>query len=222
MRFFVNARFALLVAAMVGLPSAAQAQYPFRTFGGGYFGNYGGYGFGGPGAFSYGNLGGLGYGYPGYWSPYGVSGLSSPYYNSGLMYSSPYYSNGYNRAGSVIYPGFGASEMPRVRNTLYPAIAEPSQQTIFAALVGGDDKDKARIDLHLPTADAKVYLDGTLTQQGGMDRTYATPKLTAGKRYAFNMEVVWTDESGMQRRVQRHLRLCAGETTSVNLQETDE
>ena len=230
MECLAKTRFILLVAALLGLPAAANAQYPFRAFGGGYFGNYGGYGFGtmggygfgGPGAFSYGPFSGFGYGYPGYLAPFGgAPGIYSPYYGSGGMYSSPYNLNGYNRSVPMIYPGFGASEMPRSRPTVYPAIPEPSQPIILAALAS-DDKDKARIDLHVPTADAKVYLDGTLTRQAGLDRSYVTPKLAAGKRYAFKMEVVWEDESGMRRTVTRQLRVRAGETTSVNLRDDDE
>ena len=218
--------FLFTLAALVGAPAAAHAQYPFRTFGGGYFGNYGGYGFGNVGGYGFGSLGGFGYGnvgafgYGNYgnvggygYGNYGnVGGYGGYGLNPGLI--SPYGPNAYGRSAPVMYPGFSASEPARARPTVYPAIPEPAQGIIAAALQGNDN-DKALIELHLPAPNAKVYLDGVLTRQTGPDRMFITPKLTAGKRYAFNVEIVWQDESGMRRSLTRQVRVRAGETSTL-------
>ncbi len=184
-------RFALALAAVLVLwaPSRANAQY----FGGGYgFGNMGGWNSGYIAPFG-GGITGVGYNYgaPGW-------GYGAP----GWGYGAQAYPYGTGTTTTIMVPGFGASDPLRSRARLYPAIAEPSREVILAALEA-TDPNKARIDLHLPAADAKVYLDGKQTEQTGMDRMFVTPRLNPASRYSMAVEVVWQDQNGRSQTTRR-------------------
>jgi uncharacterized protein (TIGR03000 family) len=140
------------------------------------------------------------------------------YYNRGWLNAAPSYPYGYDRMEAAVMPAFGASDPVRARASLYPAIPEPTREVIQAAL-DGDFQTKARIDMHLPTADAQVYLDGVLTKQTGLDRTFVTPTLNPAGRYAFAAEIIWRDESGQSHTIRRHLNVRAGETSTLDLRD---
>jgi uncharacterized protein (TIGR03000 family) len=238
----------MLVTAWLCLPGTAQAQGRVRTGGGsgtgtaqvrvrtvGGFGNFGGFGFGNFGGLGFGNWGGLGFGNfgrfgafgypwgygwtPGFGAPFGAwAGM--PYINPGWQNAAPYYPNAYGPENAIVMPGFAASDPVRVRTSLYPAIPEPSREVIQAALEG-DSQARAKIELHVPTASAQVYLDGVLTKQTGLDRSFVTPRLNPAGRYAFAVEVSWRDASGQSRTIRRQLSVRAGETSSLNLRDPE-
>lgn len=124
--------------------------------GGGYRG--GGYGGGGYGGNWYGNRGGYNswnyfpgnYGNYGYRSGY-YSGYRYPYTGYRYGYSTPYY---YSNA----YPS---------ESYYYDPL--PETQPVV--------DNSANIRVLLPDANAKVWFDGTLTQQTGTDRMFTTPPL---------------------------------------------
>jgi uncharacterized protein (TIGR03000 family) len=240
MRFLKKCLFVLPALIFLAAPSPAQAQVIIRGFGNSGFNNFGSfspfglpyYGTGGlygPWGSPWGWGGGLGGrfavtpGFPAQFggiSPYGnVAGISSNYYGPAWTYSSPYDSLSYGYAGNMAMPGFGAGEMPRVRAAAYPAIAEPSRDVIAAAL-GSDVKaagGKARLSIHVPCGCAKVYLDGVLTSQTGLDRMYVTPNLAAGGRYSLDVHVTWPDEGGTDRSFRRQVAVRPGEVSMIDL-----
>jgi uncharacterized protein (TIGR03000 family) len=59
----------------------------------------------------------------------------------------------------------------------------------------------AKIVLKVP-ADAKVAVDGTPTAQTGVERTYSTPALPAGKTFVYNFTVTLADGSTVVRAVE--------------------
>lgn len=190
----------ILLPALLAAPTRVHAQY---TFGGSPFGSgyYGGGGYYGPGSFA-----------PGMVSPYGtVPGIGNGLYTPPWNYASPYKS-GFNRYSStILYPGFGASEQPRRRSTMYPAIPEPSPDVVAAAL----GLDRARIEIDVPVASAQVYLDGVLTRQSGEHRVFVTPPLNPGSRYSFEVKVEW-QENGKTRTEKGTLNnVLAGKTITV-------
>ncbi len=186
----------LLLAAFLATPSSARAQY--------FFG-------GSPNPWSFGSWGGFG----NWGGGYGFGGM--PYsYGSNWNYSSPYYYNYYPSYAPIVLPGFGASDPVCACRALYPAIAEPTADIIRNALVA-DEKDKARIDIQLPSAGAKVYLDGVPTKQTGLDRMFITPKLNAGAKYVMNVEVIWQTDSGRERTIRRQVTMRAGEITTLDM-----
>jgi len=215
----------LLFVPVLLLLTTSPSQAQFRTFGGfgngGWNGGWGG-GWGGwnGGIGGFGNFGfnpSFGYGFGGPWG--GVPGISYSYFNPSWTYTSPFNVNGFDRSGPVIFPGFSAAELPRMRPSLYPAIPEPAQEVIVVAM-GGEDKTRARIDMQVPAANAKVYLDGVLTKQTGLNRRFVTPKINPGRQYSFDVEVVWQDETGMSHQLRRTLNLRAGEMSTLDLRNT--
>jgi len=218
MRRFRNLWFVPLALVCLCMPTPAQAQVPFRTFGG--FGNWGGFGVG--------NFGGWG-GWRGWGFPWGYgwgSGFASPFgwgprfaYYPGWM-GTPYVPYAYERAETIVMPGWSASVPPRARAALYPAIPEPSREVIQAALEEGS-KDRALINLRVPAASAQVYLDGVLTKQTGLVRTFVTPRLNPGGLYSFVVEVVWQDANGHNQRVRRQLDVRAGKTSVLDVRDAN-
>jgi uncharacterized protein (TIGR03000 family) len=203
----------LVVVACLATPSSARAQYFFGGSPYGYgMGNWGGYGLGNWGGYGLGGLGGYGFG----GLPYGYGPPAG--YGPPGGYGSPYNYN-YNPNGApIIVPGFAASDPVRARPALYPAIPKPSPDNISAALAT-DEKDKARIDIKLPSHGAKVYLEGVLTKQTGLDRMFITPKLNPGAKYVMNVEVVWQTANGQNRTIRRQVAIRPGQVASLDFSE---
>lgn len=136
---------------------------------------------------------------------YGFGSAYSPW-GYGSPWSYPY-------TGSILFPGFGATETPRMRPTLYPAIPLPPREVI-AAKLAGDDDDRATLILTLPRADAQVWMDGKLMSQSGTRRRFLTPSLNPDKQYVLEVQVRWVDEAGPQTRT-RKVSVSAGDSRDV-------
>jgi len=155
-----------------------------------------------PGPFSGGSAAGAGYGYP-----FAVGG--SPYY--GVPYV-----NGFG-ATPLILPGFAATEPPRARPSVKPAIPLPSREVIAAALEGGGDaRDRARITLNVPNDAARVWIDGVPMSQSGRSRQYVTPPLSGAASFTLNFRVEWNDDFGRQSRT-RAVPVTPGESRTVTI-----
>jgi hypothetical protein len=111
-------RILLLAASLFLAPPAAQAQrrvfIPFRADT--WVGSWGG-----------GTWGGSLY------TPYNTGWGASAYYNP---YVVPTYADPNYYSGPIILSGFTAADPPRMRPTIYPAIAPPTKEVIRAALEG--------------------------------------------------------------------------------------
>jgi len=188
-------------------------SYPGLGYGGYGYQGYGNQGYGNPG---FGNpgynpgFGGLGYGNPAYGNP----GYANPGYNSGIA-NLGYGNQGYGNQGLTILPGFAASDEPRSRAALYPAITMPSPETIAAALATTDD-DRARLNIRVPAANARLTLDGTAMKQTGSLRHFVTPPLTPDRDYYFNVQVTWNDETGREQTLSQVVTIRAGATKQVD------
>jgi uncharacterized protein (TIGR03000 family) len=147
--------------------------------GGGSYYRGGGYGYRGGdwdrrgwGGWGWGGIGiGIGLGYPGYGGSYGYSDYSPGYYygDGGAIYdSTPYYS------GTPVY---GSNLTPSLDSYGYGA---PTQEM------------PAQINVRVP-ADAKVWFDGTATEQQGTNRVFASPALTPGRDYHYTVKAQWRE-----------------------------
>ena len=166
---------------------------------GGYRGGYGGYGYGlggfglgyglgSYGGYGYGGYGGSGYG--GYSSGYGLSG-GYP------QYATPSYGQGY------VVPSSGYVDPSDVPTD--------SRQSGYYAPQAADDT--ARIRVFVPT-DAKVWIGGEETTKTGEERTFASPALTPGKAYTYQVKAVWMQDGKQVERTQK-VKVHANETSSV-------
>lgn len=203
-----------LVAVVLLAPAVADAQFvTYRPiYGSGFSRPYwSGGGWGGvPGYGGFPTFGGFPSGiYGGGYSP----GMS--YYNPGWGY--PFSVNPMEYSQPLVLPGFTASDPPRTRASLYPAIPQPTRDKIIAVLGEAADDTRAYLEIRVPTKDAKVYLDDVLTQQTGIDRTFVTPKLAPNSTYYFQLRVTWRDRNGIDRIAVRTIEVQAGRTARLDL-----
>jgi len=208
----------------------------YRGFGGygGFRGGYGGFshGFyrGGYGHSFYPRYGGYGgYGYSRAFYPrYGYGGLGVLSYPSLYGYASGYggYASGYGGYPYAGYSSYGTTYYPdattyypsTIDNTLYldsgVAVAPPAnvQQSMYYA---PEADNKARIRVHMPTADAKLWVDGQPTTTTGEDREFASPALTPGRTYSYQLKARWT-ENGKEVERTSTVQIRPNETSSVS------
>jgi uncharacterized protein (TIGR03000 family) len=135
------------------------------------------------------------------------------------------------------YDGFGYSSMPlgvqygylpptyaapvrdygppaRSRSSLYPAV--PYSE--FAALEQERSNNRrGYINVIVPHADAKLWINGRLMTQTGVERSFQTPLLeSTAKSYGFDIKVGWTDNFGYRdQQLPAALQIRAGETREV-------
>jgi uncharacterized protein (TIGR03000 family) len=139
------------------------------------------------GAFFYGGF------YPGYASPYwynyGPGNYDYGYAAPSAVYVNPSYSN----------PGY-----------LNPNDAVPSMPSAAGL------NNTAEIDVTLPRADAKVWVDGTpMTEGTGAQRAFVSPTLEAGYSYSYRVTASWM-ENGQEVRVERRVPVSPGRVSIMD------
>jgi uncharacterized protein (TIGR03000 family) len=65
-------------------------------------------------------------------------------------------------------------------------------------------------------ADAKLWFNGTETQQTGTERIFATPELTPGRSYKYEIRAQWQVE-GKETTQTREVTFHAGDGVTVNM-----
>jgi uncharacterized protein (TIGR03000 family) len=173
------AKLAVLATAVV-LMTAGESQA--QRFGGGRGGfgggrgGYGGYGGYGGGFGVYGVYGGYGgYGYQPYYSGYGSYGYS-PYNVYG---STPYY---YSESW-VPYQGYSpVTPATTTYQSYYPPQSDQTNNT-------------AMVEVTCPP-NAQLWFDNTATAQTGTNRHFATPPLSPGQTYTYEIRATWTQPDG--------------------------
>ncbi len=74
---------------------------------------------------------------------------------------------------------------------------------------------ESKIHVFLPTAEAKLYFDGTLTKETGKERNFRSPALEQGKRYSYEVVVVYV-ENGREVSHETKIVFRAGEDVAVD------
>ena len=181
---------AMAVLALALASGAAEAAGPYAgSYPGGYYpgyfsGNYSGYS---PGSSYYlgrpypRSSGGFpgGY-YPGYFADANNSYPSNAYRaNAGAYVPPAPYVNAYRPAASLSGAPYGASPARQVDE------GTPATE-VNGAAAGG-----VTVTVHVP-ADAEVWFDGDATTQQGERREFASPALTQGKAYSYQIRARWT------------------------------
>ena len=72
----------------------------------------------------------------------------------------------------------------------------------------------AMIDVQVP-ANAKVWFDGTPTQQTGATRAFVSPPLDANSTYSYTVRAQW-DDNGKMKEETRRVEVRAGQTSTVD------
>jgi uncharacterized protein (TIGR03000 family) len=164
----------LTVAGLIYLAGAVKAAGPYA---GGYY----------PGYFS-GNSPGASY----------YQGNAYPHYGRGLPggYYPGYFANYTNPYSPGVYPGYVAPAPygNGYRTPVYPQTT-PYIPVLPSRLDGGatttQPSGAVTVTVHVP-ADADVWFDGDATKQQGEWREFASPPLTPGKDYSYDVRARWT------------------------------
>ena len=77
-------------------------------------------------------------------------------------------------------------------------------------------KKIARIELRVPTADARVWIDGAETTSRGLSRTYETSALPIDRDFSYQMKVVWI-EQGREMSSEKAVQFQGGKTVLVEI-----
>ena len=75
--------------------------------------------------------------------------------------------------------------------------------------------DSAHVNVMVPSPDAQVLFNGSLTQQTGTDREFVSPSLTPGQTYHYTIEARW-NENGRVVDQTRSVPVTAGQTATVD------
>jgi uncharacterized protein (TIGR03000 family) len=178
----------LSVAGLLATANAAHAQKGGRgpSHSGGHSGGY--------------NRGGGGYGggyyRGGYYGPY--LGIGLGYYGSAYPYAYDY--------------GYDPYVVPRY--AYYPPSATVIGQQ-QAPQVPQGDPNVANIRVLVKDPQAKVWFDGTPTSQGGTDRLYHSPPLTAGANNTYRIRAAWM-QSGKEMIQERVVPVSPGRMSVVD------
>jgi uncharacterized protein (TIGR03000 family) len=192
---------ALSAATVAASANDAFAQGLFRgrgllggMRGSGNAGNYYNPGYYGSGYYGSGYYG-PGYYGPGYNSGYYGTGNYGQSYSSG-NYTAPYYS------GSQYYG-----------NPISQTTIDPIRQSGY--LAPATSQPVASVVVMVPRADAKVWFDGSLTSQQGMERSFHSPPLATGSTYSYTIRSSWMD-NGKNVERERTVNVQPGQTVTVN------
>lgn len=205
---------ALTGACLWFIPSTAEAQ---RRGGGGrgqggtgvYVQTPGGFSVGVGSGRSYGGYGGYGYG------GYGYGGYRGGYYDRG--YYPRYSSYGYSTYGYRPWYSSSYGSYYSRPSYVYPSTPYYAPQTVYyeAETPTVRSDAVAHIMVHVPSANAEVWLDGQPTSQRGMERTFMTPRLNPGSTYTYEVRARWT-ENGQPIERTRTVRFQTGQTIHVD------
>lgn len=176
----------------LGYNPAFGRGYPYGYgYGQGLGYNYGlGYGFGLGYSLNsyYGQLGG-------YSGRSGVGyGLNYPFYGSGRVSNLPYlgYSSGWG--GSFPYSYYGYNSSPYYEySSAYGVSPMDYGMTAAQSQIPPPPKDDMAHILVVVPENAELWFNGTQTKQSGPMREFISPKLTVGKRYAYDIKARWQE-----------------------------
>jgi len=78
-----------------------------------------------------------------------------------------------------------------------------------------------QLRIQLPQEDAKLLIDGKLTEQKGNDRTFLSPPLEAGYTYQYSVTAKWWPNNYTEVIRTRVVKVQAGQTIDVDLRKPD-
>lgn len=116
------------------------------------------------------------------------------------MTSGSYYNGG---RGSNVYQGYAAPAAAPDYSSYYA----PRPEYVVP-------RDAALISMQLP-ANAEVWFSGEKTTQDGDARSFVTPALEQGHRYAYQIKVRWKDSTGKS--VEREQKVAVRPGARLNL-----
>jgi uncharacterized protein (TIGR03000 family) len=192
MKRFLLAPAALL--SMLLMTGGAWAQHGGGHGGGGHGGGGGHSGGGHYGGGHYGGYGGH-YGHS-YYGGYGLGGLFSPYYGSSYYY------------GGAPYDYYDSSSTP------YSSTPYFSSTPSYAAEPAVAPTASLNIEVHVPTPDAQVWINGQASSRTGTTRSFTVEQIYPDRPYRYEVRATWMQD-GRPVTQSRVVTVQAGETSQV-------
>ena len=146
---------------------------------------------------------------------WGSSGGSSP---SSIGSSSPYsystYPNSIRQPGA--YYGFGATgDYYRASTTGGYYGSTDTEDYYRTSTTESPTKCPVRVNLRVPS-DAKIWFDGSRTNQTGTNRSFESPPLAVGPEYAYQVRIQWKRD-GKEVTQTRPINVHAGDVINLTL-----
>jgi len=136
----------------------------------------------------------------------GWYGYGGGFYAGFYLGGAPFWYNygpGYVDSGYILPQG-----SPVFMNPVAPV--EPTPQA-------GPANNTAEINVALPNADAKVWVDGNaMTSGSGNMRTFTSPELEPGYTYSYKVTASWTDNNGQPVRIERTVPVAPGRVSVMD------
>jgi uncharacterized protein (TIGR03000 family) len=148
---------------------------------------------------------------------YGFTLGQYPYYYS-YLFPPPETSVHYQpRYHAVYYPGLGYTL--RYEKTGTSGALWNSYQGFVPASGssgrGGTTDHTVTLDIHVPTPNAEVWIDGHKTTQTGIARRFVSPELEPGQEYRYTVRVQW-EQGGKKEEQSQTVTVRAGERVGIN------
>jgi len=201
---------ALALLLVPATSAAAPRGGGGRSYGGRSYGSYGGYS-------GYGNGGyNRGYGYGGYNRGYGYGG-----YNRGYGFYPGYYGTygsgdyGYTRNYGYFstYPDYSGYYVDEGSES--PSYSSTGPATTYQSFYPSTPSTAVTMNVHVPDANADVWIENSPTQQRGMDREFVSPALDTGRTFTYHVRARWM-ENGQERDQTRNVDVQAGQRVTVD------
>jgi len=146
--------------------------------------------------------------YPGLYSGYNYP-WASAYYPSYYPATSYYYP-----ARSYYYYPAVAYDNPST-TYYYPSTTYNPSTSAYYSPTDYATTDTATVRVLVPDSRARVWFNGNLTRQNGMDRSFQTPPLTSGYNYSYIIRATWM-QNGREMTQERTLSVMPGRNFVVN------
>ena len=143
--------------------------------------------------------------YPGFFGGYGLGAYGVGGYGLGAY--SPWYDN-------YSYPRYSYYNVPAVQYYT-PPVDYFTPPAPYYVPPRAATADSATVRVILPDPQARVWFDGTLTNQTGTERVFSTPSLTMGSTYSYEVRASWL-QGGQELTQRRAISVTPGQTTVVD------
>jgi len=157
-----------------------------------------------------------GYGYSGgmYGGQYAYSPMYTPMYSGAYTYG--YGSPGTYAYGSPGTYGYGSTGNPMFGGPSASGYADPLG---ISAATGPITGDKARVRIHVPGPDARLWINNQMVQTGGSERVFDLP-VNGGQAQKVTLTAQWMKD-GREVVRKKEIDLRPGQEVDVTIREND-
>jgi uncharacterized protein (TIGR03000 family) len=123
--------------------------------------------------------------------------------------------NGWGPGIGLGWRGFGLFRRPWRVAYYYPSPAYYDWSPAYYPAEEAIGANTATIRVRVPS-DARIWIEGEATSQGGNDRTFVSPSLAPGSQYVYHIRAQW-NENGKAVERNREVTVHAGDRVNLNM-----